>query len=263
MEEPHEYVPQPGDMVVFDRPPDGNPRHRLFHVASHDADTGLTTFTGLAEPLSAQQLAELGAEKARVIAPGELKPNWEGAARRLAAEGAGRRDKIHQVYRPHGDIGGHHVLGAVDGQAALALAQQAADDISEPIILARVRSGELLIGTQSAFQAVAEAYGAQTVLVVQPASLTNGWLSTRQAIERVSSQQARDALSSALSPACQLPDQAVGLIINTVIHCLTGLLAGDGPNVPLPPGWRYHEELMPEVAEILARFRSGEGTAAT
>jgi hypothetical protein len=62
MYEPGEYVPEPYDMVVFDRPPDGS-RNRLFHVASHDADTGLTAFTELPDPLSAGQIAELGGRK--------------------------------------------------------------------------------------------------------------------------------------------------------------------------------------------------------
>jgi hypothetical protein len=262
-DEPGEYVPQPGDVVVFDRPPDGGGGQRSFRVASHDAGTGLTRFDGLAESLSAQQLAELGAKKAiKVEAGQQLKANWAGAARRLVAEGAGSRSKIQQVCRPH-VAGGGHVMRTADDQAALALAQQAADDIGEPIILARVRSGELLIGSQPAFEAVAEAYGAQTILVVQPQSPgTSGWLTARQARERISGQQARDALSAALSSATDMSEEARSATVNEVIYRLTGLLSfddGDPGVLPLPPGWRYHEELMPEAAEVLARIRSEEG----
>jgi hypothetical protein len=176
MDEAGEYVPQPGNLVFFDRPPGGDARHRLLHVASHEVSTGLTTFDGLAESLSARQLAELGAMRVRVVAPGEVKANWVGAARRLAAEGAGDRSKIQQVYQPHVAVAGH-VMRTADDQAALALARQLADDIGEPIILARVRSGELLIATQPAFPAVADAYEAETLLVIHPTSpSTSGWL---------------------------------------------------------------------------------------
>jgi hypothetical protein len=70
------YVPAPGDMVVFDRPPAGDTHRRLFHVSSHDAGTGMTTFSQLPEPLSAGQLGELGARKAEVLRPDEIKSDW-------------------------------------------------------------------------------------------------------------------------------------------------------------------------------------------
>lgn len=252
--------------MVFDRPPDGGGGQRAFRVAVHDAGTGRTTFDDLAEPLSAQQLAELGAKKAIKVEAGQFKANWQGAARRLAADGAGSRSKIQQVYRPHVS-GNHHVMRSADDQAALALARQAADDIGEPIILARVRSGELLIGNEPAFEAIAEAYGAQAILVVEPASLgTGGRLTPRQARECISGQRARDAISDAVSSATEMSDAGRSAIVNEVIYRLTGLLSfddGDPGVLPLPPGWRYHEELMPEAAEVLARIRSGEGTAAT
>lgn len=262
MNEPDEYVPRPGDLVVFDHPPVGG-RHRLLRVASYDAATGVTTFDNVAESLSTRQLAEFGAKKIQNLS--ELRADWEGAARRLSAEGAGSRSKIQQVYRPHSVTGNHHVMGSADDQAALALAQQAADDIDEPVIVARVRSGELLIGTESAYEAVADAYGAQIILVVQPASLsTSGWLTPRQARERISGQEARDAISGALNFDTAMPDVVKSAIGNEIIHRLTALLSIDDADpgvIPLPPGWRYHEELMPETAEVLARIRSGEGTA--
>jgi hypothetical protein len=265
MDEAGEYVPQPGDLVFFDHPPGGDARHRLLHVAGHEVSTGLTTFDGLAESLSAPQLAELGAKQVRVVAPGEVEVNWEGAARRLAAEGAGDRSKIQQVYQPHVAVAGH-VMRTADDQAALALARQAADDIGEPIILARVRSGELLIATQSVFRAVADAYEAQTILVIHRTSpSTSGWLTPRQVRERISGQQARDAISAAFSTAIEIPVTARQALVHEVIYRLTALLSFDDgePNVPLPPGWRYHEELLPETAEALARIHSRKGTTAT
>jgi hypothetical protein len=153
-----------------DRPPARDSRHRLFRVSSHDADTGMTTFSQLPEPLSARRLGELGARKANVLRPDAVKSDWPGAARRLAREGAGDRSKIQHAYRPRSLAGNQHVLAQADDQAALALAQQAADDTGEPVILARVRSGELFIGNEDAFAALADAYEAQTILVVQPAS---------------------------------------------------------------------------------------------
>jgi hypothetical protein len=175
-----------------------------------------------------------------------------GAARRLAREGAGDRSKIQHAYRPHSVAGNQHVMGHADDQAALALAQQAADDIGEPVILARVRSGELLIGNENAFEAVAEAYGAQAILVVQPASPGDGgWLTLRQARELIGGQRAREVISAALSSAAEMPDLARSAITDEVIHGLTGLLSsGQDPNLTLPPGWRYREELMPGAAEL-------------
>jgi hypothetical protein len=257
------YIPAPGDMVVFDRPPAGDNRHRLFRVSSHDAGTGMTTFSQLPEPLSARRLGELGARKAKVLRPDEVKSDWPGAARRLAREGAGGRSKIQHVYRPRSVAANQHVIGHADDQAALALAQQAADDMGEPVILARVRSGELLIGNENAFEAVADAYGAETILMVHPASPGDGgWLTLRQARELISGQRAREVISAALSSAAQMPDLASSVITSEVIDGLTGLLSSEqDPDLTLPPGWRYREELMPRAAEILARNRSQGDTA--
>jgi hypothetical protein len=259
------YVPAPGDMVVFDRPPAADSRHRLFRVSGHDAGTGMTTFSQLPEPLSARRLAELGARKASVLRPDEVTSDWPGAARRLAREGAGDRSKIQHAYRPRSVAGNQHVMGHADDQAALALAQQAADDTGEPVILARVRSGELLIGNENAFAAVAGAFEAQAILVVHPASPGHdGRLTLRQARELISGQRAREVISAALSSAAQMPDLATSVITNKVIDGLTGLLSAEqDPDPILPPGWRHREELMPRAAEILARIRSEEDTAAS
>jgi hypothetical protein len=87
-----EYVPRQGDMVIFDRPPPEGGQHRVlvFQVTSHDAQTGMTTFARLPRALSAHEMAELGARKLQVVPPSELEPDWAGAGRRLAREGAGR-----------------------------------------------------------------------------------------------------------------------------------------------------------------------------
>ena len=101
MSDGDEYIPRRGDMVIFDRPPleggqNGVLQRRVFQVASHDAETGMTTFSRLPRALSAHEMAELGARKLPVVSPAELEPDWAGAGRWLAREGAGRRPKIHQ-----------------------------------------------------------------------------------------------------------------------------------------------------------------------
>jgi hypothetical protein len=40
------YVPQPADMVTFERPPANEGARKLFRIASHDAQTGMTSLTG-------------------------------------------------------------------------------------------------------------------------------------------------------------------------------------------------------------------------
>jgi hypothetical protein len=67
MSDEDKYVPRQGDMVIFDRPPlEGGQhsvlQHRVFQVASHDAQTGMTTFARLPRALSAHEMTELGPE---------------------------------------------------------------------------------------------------------------------------------------------------------------------------------------------------------
>jgi hypothetical protein len=88
----------------------------------------MTSFTGLSRVLSADEMAERGARKISVVAPGELTPDWSIAGRRLAEKGAGNKPKIHHL-SPAG--GGLRMLQA-DAQAALALAQRAADQSGVP-----------------------------------------------------------------------------------------------------------------------------------
>jgi hypothetical protein len=47
MSDEEQYVPRRGDMVIFDRPPPEGGRHGVFQVASHDAQSGMTTFVRL------------------------------------------------------------------------------------------------------------------------------------------------------------------------------------------------------------------------
>ncbi len=151
MSDEDEYVPQAGDMVIFDRPPSAEAQHRVFQLASRDAQTGMTTFARLPRALSAHELAELGARKVHVVSPSELEPDWAGAGRRLATEGAGRRPKIYQLAGP----GGYWTMVPADEQAALALAQRAADQAGEPVLLAQTATGELIIGSRGALETVA------------------------------------------------------------------------------------------------------------
>jgi hypothetical protein len=260
-----EFVPQPGDVVFFDRSPVDGADLRFFQVSSHDAATGMTEFSGLPDPLSATQIAELGGHKA--IRPWEgPKPGWANAARRLARDGAGSRSKISHAFQPilyafQPPCG--HLVRDADEQAALALAQRAADDRREPVIVTRVRSGELLIGNAVAIEEMGEAFGAETIVVAQPgAAEGDSRFTSRQVRELLRSRPAREAITTALA-RLELSDMAVEAMVNGIIHALSGLLASEQePNLPLPPGWRYHEELMPEAAEVLARIRSEEETEA-
>jgi hypothetical protein len=281
LDEPEEYVPQPGDVVLFDQwPVDGSQprprgdlrpeqrsRYALFRVASHDAATGMTSFADLPDPLSAGQIAEFGGRKTNPIRPWEApKPDWTNTARRLARDGAGSRSKIRHAFQPilyafQPPCG--HMVRHADEQAALALAQRAADDRREPVTVARVPSGELLIGNAVAIEEMGEAFGAETIVVAQPgAAEGDSSFTSRQVREFLRSRPAREAITTALA-RLEMSDMAVEATVNGIIHRLTGLLASEQePNLPLPPGWRYHEELMPEAAEVLARIRSEEETEA-
>jgi hypothetical protein len=231
-------------------------------VASHDADTGLTTFTGLPDPLSAGQIAELGGSKLWRPDDPKRKVDWTHMARKLAREGAGSRTKIRHAFQPIRFVRGGHMVRDADEQAALALAQRAADDRREPVIVARLRSGELMIGNALAFEEMGEAFGAETTVVAQPgAAEGDSRFTARQVRELLTSLPAKEAITTALTYGLDLPDPVVEARVNDITRALTGLLASEQePN--LPPGWRYHEELMPEIAERLARIRSEEETEA-
>jgi hypothetical protein len=242
-----EYIPRPGDMVAFDRTPlEGGrpavPQHRVFQVASHDAQTGMTTFSRLPRALSAHEMTELGARKLQVVSPGELEPDWAGAGRRLAREGAGRRPKIHQF----AGLGGYWRMVLADEQAALALAQRAADQAGEPVVLAQTGSGELIIGSRRALETVGEGLGTQIVLVVQPGLPgSGGSMTLRQARELLGSDRAREAVAAALASVPGLPASAGGAAAAAVLQAIAGLLPPEKEAWTTIPGWQYREELSP------------------
>jgi hypothetical protein len=242
-----EYIPRPGDMVAFDRTPlEGGrpavPQHRVFQVASHDAQTGMTTFSRLPRALSAHEMTELGARKLQVVSPGELEPDWAGAGRRLAREGAGRRPKIHQF----AGLGGYWRMVLADEQAALALAQRAADQTGEPVLLAQTGSGELIIGSRRALETVGEGLGTQIVLVVQPGLPgSGGSMTLRQARELLGSDRAREAVAAALASVPGLPASAGGAAAAAVLQAIAGLLPPEKEAWTTIPGWQYREELSP------------------
>jgi hypothetical protein len=220
MSDEDEYVPRQGDMVIFDRPPPEWEQHRVFQVASHDAQTGMTTFARLPRALSAHEMAELGARNVQVVSPNELEPDWAGAGRWLAREGAGRRPKIYQL----AGLGGHWKMAPADEQAALALAQRAADQTGEPVVLAQTGSGELIIGSRGALEAVGEGLGTQTPLLVQPGLL--GSSSTLgQARELLGSDRAREAVAAALASVPELPASVGSAAAEAVLHAIAELAA--------------------------------------
>jgi len=259
-----EYSPRPGDMVIFDRPPPGGGQRRVpvFQVASHDAQAGMTTFARLPRALSAREMTELGARKVPVVPPGELEPDWAGAGRRLAREGAGRRPKIHQLAGPSNLLR----MARADEQAALALAQRAADQTGEPVLLAQTGSGELIIGSRDALEAAGEGLGTQTLLAVQPGlSGSGGSITLRQARDLLGSDRAREAVTAALASVPELPASAGSAAAEAVLQAIAELLPpekGIWPPVPRSwPGWQYREELMPELAEMVARIQADPGPA--
>ena len=239
------YVPRQGDMVKFDSPPSEGGGGKLFQVTSHDTQTGMTSFTGLARALSADEMAERGARKRSVVSPGEVKPDWTGAGRRLAEKGAGHRPKIHHL-SPH--PAGLRMLRA-DEQAALALAQRAADQAGETVLLARTGTGELVIGSPEVLRAVGEALRAQVVLSVQPGlDGSGGSVTLRQARELLGSDRAREAVAAALASVPGPPAPAGYTAAEAVLQAVAGLLPLEEKPLLTTPGWQYREELLPEEA---------------
>jgi hypothetical protein len=251
-----EYVPRTGDMVIFDRPPPEGGRHRVFQVASHDAQTGMTTFARLPRALPAREMAELGARKVQVVAPSEVEPDWAGAGRRLAREGAGGRPKIQQL----AGLGGYLRMAPADEQAALALAQRAADQTGEPVFLAQTGSGELIIGSHDALETAGEGLGTQTLLVVQPGLLGSGAsITLRQARELLGSDRAREAVAAAIASAPELPASGGSAAAEAVLQAIAELLPPEQGTRLTIPGWQYREELMPEATQIAARTQADPG----
>jgi hypothetical protein len=217
MSDEDDYVPRQGDMVIFDRPPPEWEQHRAFQVASHDAQTGMTTFARLPHALSAHEMAELGARNVQVVSPNELESDWAGAARWLAREGAGRRPKIYQL----AGLDGHWKMAPADEQAALALAQRAADQAGEPVVLVQTGSGELIIGSRGALEAVGDGLGTRTPLLVQPGLL--GSSTPRETRELLGSDRAHEAVAAALASVPELPASVGSAAAEAVLQAIAEL----------------------------------------
>lgn len=247
MHDKDDYVPRQGDMVVFDRPPPEAVQRRVFRVASYDTQTGMTTFARLQRALSAHEMTGLGARKVRVLSPSELEPRWAGAGARLAREGAGRRPRIYQLAT---DAGGGLRMVPADEQAALALAQRAADQMGEPVLLARTGTGELIIGTSSDLETVGEELGTQILLLVDSGLPgISGSITLRQARELLGGDHAREAVAVALASVAALPAQASGAATEAVLLAIAELLPPEKETLTTIPGWQYREDLMPEGTE--------------
>jgi hypothetical protein len=236
------YVPRQGDMVIFDRPPAEEGHDKVFQVAGHDAQTGMTTFGRLPHALSAQDMAELGARKVQVVSPSKLEPDWAGAGRRVAREGAGRKPRIYQL----AGLDGYLRMVRADEEAALALAQRAADQTGEPVLLAQTGSGELIVGSRDDLEAVGEGLGTQTLLVVEPGLLGGGSsITLRQARELLGSDRAREAVAAALASVTASPAAECVSAAEAVLQAVAGLLPPENGTWTTIPGWQYREELMP------------------
>ena len=226
------YVPQQGDMVIFDRPPHEGGLNRVFQVASHDAQTGMTAFARLPRAFSAHEMAELGARKVQVVSPGELEPDWAGAGRWLATEGAGRRPKIYQL----AGLDGHQRMVPADEQATLALAQRAADQTGEPVLLAQTGTGELIIGSRGALETLGEGLGTQTLLVIQPGLLGSSSITLRQARELLRSDPAREAVVGRLASAAASPASEGSAPAEAVLQAIAELLPPEKATWTTNPG---------------------------
>ena len=244
-------MPRAGDMVVtFERPPHPPSQQRRYRVTGHDAETGMTVLEGFPHALSAQEIAELGGIMTPAITLAEPNPDWAPAGRMLDQAGAGDRPKIHQFSVR--SQGGHYALTRADDQAALALAQRAADETGEAWVLARTASGNLVIGSHDALQLAGKGLGARFLLEVQPGVLGDGGAVTlSQARELVGSDRASEAVAAVLASA-GLPGSAVGSVADAVLQAIAGLLPAEQENPLSWPGWRIRPELMPETARLAA-----------
>lgn len=261
MSDEAEYVPREGDMVIFDRPPSEGGKRPVFQVASHDAETGMTTFARLPRALPADEMAERGARRMEVVSPGGLEPNWTDAGRRLAGEGAGRKPKIYQL----ASRGDDWIMGPADEQAALALAQRAADETGEPVILARADTGELVIGSRSALEAAGEGLRTRTVLLVQPRQPGSSGVDLRSARQILGGNRVREAVMTTLTSVLELPDSASSIAAEAAVEAIARLLPPEEntrhaiPAWPGWPGWQGREELLPEGTDTatLLKYDSG------
>jgi hypothetical protein len=137
-----------------------------------------------------------------------------------------------------------------DEQAALALAQRAADQTGEPVLLAQTGSGKLIIGSRGALETVGEGLGTQTLLDVQPGlSGSGGSMSMSQARELLGSDRAREAVAAALASVPELPASAGSAAVEAALQAIAELLPAEEGAWTTIPGWQHRQELMPEAAE--------------
>lgn len=191
-----------------------------------------------------------------VIPPDEVKPDWTAAGRRLDRDGAGGKPKIYQ-FSGLSTNGRHYALKPADDQAALALAQRAADETGEPWILARTAAGNLIAGSHGAMMQAGEGLGAQFVLETQPGVLGNGGsITLSQARDLISSDDAREAAAGVLAAIAGLADSAADAAADAVLQAIVGLLPAERKNLLPWPGWRIRPELMPEIANLEAERQS-------
>jgi hypothetical protein len=136
-----------------------------------------------------------------------------------------------------------------DAQAALALAQRAADQSGETILLARTPTGELVIGTPDVLGAVGEALGARPLLAAYPGlDGSGGSVTLEQARELLGGDRAREAVAAALASVPELPASAASTAAEAVLRAIASLLPpGEKPKLTTP-GWQYREELYPNSA---------------
>jgi hypothetical protein len=134
-----------------------------------------------------------------------------------------------------------------DEHAALTLAQRAADQAGETVLLARTGTGELVIGSPEVLRAVGEALRAQVVLAVQPGlDGSGGSVTLRQARELLGSDRAREAVAAALASVPGPPALAGNTAAEAVLQAVAGLLPPEEKPRLTTPGWQYREELLPE-----------------
>ena len=133
-----------------------------------------------------------------------------------------------------------------DEQAALALAQRAADQTGEPVLLAQTGSGELIIGSRGALETAGEGLGTQIMLVVQPGlSGSGGSITLRQAHELLGSDRAREAVAAALASVPELPASVGSTAAAAVLQAIAELLPTEKDAWTTIPGWQHREELSP------------------
>ena len=141
-----------------------------------------------------------------------------------------------------------------DEQAALALAQRAADQTGEPVLLARTGTGELIIGSHGALETVGEGLGTQALLVVRPGPLGGSGITLRQVRELLGSDRARETVVGVLASVSASLASEGSSAAEAVLQAIAELLPSEKGSWTTIPGWQYREELMPEATELAVRI---------